>query len=296
MELEYKRNPLLFEKVPFVEYAMNWLEISRARNDSGTYKTHKQHVIRHIIPFFKEYNLTIQEIRPFHIEEYYAAKMNSGRLDGKQGGLCRSTLKRHSTVLHLIFSEAKKNHIINENPCDYAGIPKQGSRIIKQMEIYTEDDCKRLLELVKGEILYDMVYISFIYGLRRSELMGLRWQDIDFEGKSVSIQHTAVVYSDGSTERRDTTKTKSSNRTYPLSDGIRDILLKRREHQEENRAFFGNAYHDSDYVFTHDDGSVFYPGYPSHRLHRVITQYNLPHIVWHGLRHSCASMLIKKGW
>ena len=140
-----------------------------------------------------------------------------------------------------------------------------------------------------------MIYITFIYGLRRSELMGLRWCDIDFENDLLTIQHTVVVNGDLVVEK-DSTKTKSSNRVYPLLSDVKKILEKIKKDQQENRALFGNCYEDSDYVFVKEDGSKLHPSYPTQSLQKTIKKYDLPPIRWHDLRHSCASMLILKGW
>ncbi len=139
-----------------------------------------------------------------------------------------------------------------------------------------------------------MIYITFVYGLRRSELMGLRWLDIDFDNNTITIQHTAVA--NGIVERKDKTKNASSNRVYPLLEDIKGILLNIQKGQSEYQKLFGNCYHDTGYVFTKENGELYYPDYPSKRLQKVIKRNGLPHIRWHDLRHSTASMLIEKGW
>ena len=124
--------------------------------------------------------------------------------------------------------------------------------------------------------------------------MGLRWCDIDFKSNTITIQHTAVI--NGIIERKDKTKTSSSNRVYPLLPDIKKILLNIQGEQAENKRLFGNCYSVSDYVFTKENGEPYFPDYPSKRLHKVLQSNNLPHIRWHDLRHSCVCMLIDKGW
>ena len=96
--------------------------------------------------------------------------------------------------------------------------------------------------------------------------------------------------------KKDRTKTKSSNRVYPLIPETRAILLRLKQQQADYRAFFGNTYHETGYVFVHEDGREYYPSYPTHELSKALKKHNLPHIRWHDLRHSTASMLIEKGW
>ena len=94
----------------------------------------------------------------------------------------------------------------------------------------------------------------------------------------------------------DKTKNASSNRVYPLLDEVRNTLLKLQEKQELYKEQLGNVYVDSGYVFVNEFGSQFYPSYPTHRLAHFIRKYDLPHIRFHDLRHSCASYLLSKGW
>lgn len=228
------------------------------------------------------------------IERYYAYKASSGRLDGKEGGLSYRTLQLHSIVLNLIFKEAMRRSLIRDNPCELAKIPKNAAKSEKKQDFYNVEQCKKLLDVTEGTPLHDMIYLTFIYGLRRSELMGLKWEAVDFENNTLTIQHTVVLQN--VVVSKDSTKNKSSHRTYPLLEDIREILLSIRKRQKENKAFFGNCYNNTGYVFTHENGTAYYPSYPSHALQKVLEKYDLPHIRWHNLRHSCASVLLLKGW
>ena len=141
---------------------------------------------------------------------------------------------------------------------------------------------------------HDPLY-GIMYGLRRSELMGLRWSAVDFEDNKITIQHTVEVQTN-LVIVKDSTKNRSSNRVYPMLSDVREILLRLKREQEDNKKTFGNCYTDTDYVFARPDGKMFYPSYPSKLLKKVLVRNNLKYIRFHDLRHSCASMLIMKGW
>ena len=282
------------EKISFTDYIDTWLISVKKRVDIVTYEGYKSYIERHIKPYFMPLNLKLEDITLSDIEKYFQYKAVSGRLDGKSGGLSYRTIKLHSVVLNLIFNEAIRNSLIKENPCKYAKIPNSVKKSEKQMNFYTTEQCKKLLDVTKDTVLHDMIYITFIYGLRRSELLGLKWDAVDFDNNTITIKHTVVLQN--KVVAKDKTKNTTSNRTYPLLDDVKDILLKLKVQQEEYKELFKKCYTDTGYVFTKPDGKAFYPSYPTHTLEKILAKNNLPHIRWHDLRHSCASMLLLKGW
>lgn len=151
-----------------------------------------------------------------------------------------------------------------------------------------------MLQVFKGHPLEALVYITLYYGLRRSEILGLRWSAVDFEKGTLSINHTVVK--NRTIVRKDTTKTQSSHHTYMLIDDVRDALLEHRERQKQNRIEFGAAYQESDYIFTWADGTLYRPDYVTRGFQRVLKAHNIPMMRFHDLRHSTASILYDKGW
>lgn len=278
----------------FTDYIETWLEKAENRVDIVTYEGYKQYAEKHIIPYFKPLRLKLHEVSLSHIEDYYNYKAKAGRLDGKSGGLSYRSIKLHSVVFNLVFKEALRNKLVKENPCTYAELPKNAIKSKKRVDFYTPEECQEVLKLIRGRPLYNMVYITFMYGLRRSELMGLKWSAIDFDANTVKIEHTVVA--NYTVVAKDKTKNGSSERTYPLLPDIREILLNLKMKQDKNRECMGNCYIDNDYVFTKEDGSTYYPSYPTHEFKKASVRYNFRHIRFHDLRHSCASMLISKGW
>ena len=287
-------NPNSFEKTDFAEYMKLWLKDVKKHIDIVTYEGYKQYTEKHIIPYYKEHRRVLQEMRAADIEEYYDYKSKGGRLDGKPGGLSKKTIRSHSIPISLAFKQAMHDEIINRNPCEYARLPKMET-VKNKIAFYTVGDIKKLFEVIEGTVLYDMVYITFMYGLRRSELMGLQWSAVDFEDNTITIQHTVEVQTN-LVIVKDSTKNRSSNRVYPMLSDVREILLRLKREQEDNKKTFGNCYTDTDYVFARPDGKMFYPSYPSKLLKKVLVRNNLKYIRFHDLRHSCASMLIMKGW
>lgn len=290
---QYNENPEDFNKTDFADYIEIWLESVKNHIDIITYEGYEQYAKKHIIPFFKSKKIALQDVRIQDIEEYYSYKSTAGRLDKKPGGLSSRTIKLHSIVLSLVFKKAIHDGILKSNPCEYAKIPKM-AKTQPVAKFYTAEECKKLLDITKGTPLHDMIYITTIYGLRRSEMMGLKWDAVDFTNDTLTIRHTVVLNS--SIVAKDKTKNRTSMRTYPLLADIKGILLKIKNEQKKYRKMFGNCYIESQYVFTREDGRMYYPSYPTEMLTKCLKKHNMSHIRWHDLRHSCASLLILKGW
>lgn len=291
---EYYNNRDLFNKIDFVEFARKWLKYISKHVDEVTYIGYAQYTEKHIIPFYQQTNIKIQDMTIKDVESYYNHKFVSGRLDGKPGGLSIRTIKLHSVAMSQIFEYAIYNGLIKENPCKYAKFPKEANNTSRETSFYDVNQCNELLSKTKGTPLYNMIYITFLYGLRRSEMMGLKWDAINFDNDTLTIKHTVVLNT--KVVQKDKTKNRSSNRTYPLLPEIKKILIGLQEQQNSNKEEMKSWYKESGYVFTKADGTVYYPSYPTHELSKVLKKNNLPHIRWHDLRHSTASFLIEKGW
>ncbi len=292
--VKYEENPTIFEKTDFCEYIYRWLENSKSHIDLVTYMGYKQYIDNHIIPYFKKKKLKLQDIRMSHIEEYYNTKAESGRLDGHDGGLSLRTIQLHATVLSLVFKYAIREGLVKNNPVELAQLPNI-QRSTSKDNFYTVDECKKLLEVSKGTPLHDIIVVTLYYGLRRSEVMGLRWIDVDFEKNTLTIQHTRVV--NGVVVVKDKTKTQSSNRIYPLIDEVKEIFLKLKTEQEMQKQLLLNQYTDSGYIFVNEFGVPYHPGYPSQKLYKLLKKHpEMKHITYHGLRHSAASMLLARNW
>ena len=187
-----------------------------------------------------------------------------------------------------------KTDLIQTNPADKIDRPKKNEFLAG---FYDREEINRLFACVDGLIIEAPVKLTAFYGLRRSEVLGLKWSAIDFDQGTITIRHTVTGCNvDGKyvVVAKDTTKTKSSRRTLPLTPPIRRLLLKLKAEQDENRRLCGNCYcHQYDgYICINEMGFRMKPEFLSRNFKQVLEENGLRMIRFHDLRHSSASLLL----
>lgn len=274
----------------FSDLLDKWLSIAKLNIDIVTYEGYHHTVEKHLKPYFSgKRNKKPHEVTTDMIQQYYIQKMDSGRLDGK-GGLSAKTIKQHHTVIYQAFEYAIENDLATKNPAKSTKRPPTKKY---KADFYSLEETKALLEACKTEQLYALILFTVYYGLRRSEVLGLKWSAINFENDTLTIQHTVV--NNFTLVRKDETKNAASNRSYPLFDFIKEILLAMKKKQIEEQVLLGSEYQKNDYVFRWPDGHPFSPSYVTGNFAVILKKYGLRKIRFHDLRHSCASMMISKG-
>lgn len=267
-----------------------WLGKAKSRVDEVTYRGYEQTAGTQILPYFDERKLMLKDCTVKVLQAYFDEKHKHGRLDGK-GGLSAKTLRHLRTILSLSFDEAIKEGNLAANPCKLVELPRKKRY---EAQFYSIEQLHRLFAEMSDDVLLPLVKITALYGLRRSEVLGLKWDSLDFENSLVLIRHTVCKM--GTKVEKDKTKTESSRRAFPMTDEAREIFLAAKAEQEENRRLFGKAYQSNDYVFKWPDGHPFEPDYITHHFAKVLKRCGLPHIRFHELRHSCASLLLNNGF
>ena len=285
-----KQEHIVSSDMLFSEYIRYWLTIIKSEVDEITFQGYELTANTQVLPYFEKLGTPLQKVTHEVLQRYFDEKAKSGRLDGK-GGLSARSLKLHKNVINQTLNEAAKNNLISVNPCQWVKLPSIERR---EPSFYSAEQMEKFLDAISDEPLALLIKITAIYGLRRSEVAGLHWNSIDFEKNLISIRHT-VVKVDKIVEK-DRTKTASSYRSFPLVPEIREALLKQREQQLINRTLFKKDYHDSPYIFVWDDGRPISPDYMSHAFKKLLKKYNMPKMRFHDLRHSCASILLSKGF
>ena len=137
-----------------------------------------------------------------------------------------------------------------------------------------------------------MLYITALYGLRCSEVLGLKWNSINFAMQTLTIRHTVARVT--KVVEKNKTKNASSFRSFPLTDDAVRLFKILLQQEQIYRNHFGKNYIANDYVFTWEDGHPYSPDYVSHTFHKLLKKHDLPHIRFHDLRHPYVKHTTKK--
>lgn len=262
-----------------------WLEnIVKINNEVTTYESYKN-----IIKYLKADmgGIKLQKLTARRIQQYY-----NDRIQGKDGTkLSGNTVKKHHTLLKTALKLAVKQGIIYKNPADMAEPPKYTK---PEISVYSVKEIKQLFGVVEDDIiLKTAVSLAALLGLRREEICGLKWSNVDFATKEIHIIEAKTIA--GSDVIEKSTKNSSSNRTLYMDDYLCQILSEIKQQQIENKNFLGDRYNENDYVEVDETGKPVNPGYLSSRFRKCIVTNELPHITLHGLRHSVASIANEAG-
>lgn len=253
-----------------------------------TFGGYQSTIEKKFIPYFERLNLTLQEVKPKHLQSFYLHELKT---------LSATTVRHEHTLMHRLLKYAYRMDLIPNNPVDKVDPPKAERY---EGTFYSEEELAELIEKTADHKLGLLIYVTALLGLRRSEVLGLRWKAIDFKENTITINHTVTdTRIDGETViiASDRTKTKSSHRTFPMSESLKKQLLAWQDVQKRNRKFCGNCYNteDLDYVFTDELGNRFKPRYIEDTFPKLLQKHGLRKIRFHDLRHTCASLMHKKG-
>ncbi len=237
-------------------------------------------------------HIRLEDLRTGHISAFAAALQESGaKQDG--GKLAPSSVNTILRTLSAGMGRAVRWGYIENNPCQYADGPSSYSDEVAYLD---EPDARRMLSLLALEPIKWRALITFdlLSGLRRGELLGLQWGDMDFDNHLVYIRRT-WNYTSAVGCYFGTPKTVRSKRPLHLSTSVFVVLLEYRRWQDNQRKALGDAWKGSpedDRVFTTDEGAPIFPTSPTWWLRKFTQRTGLPQVSIHSLRHTFASLMI----
>lgn len=273
----------------FGNYMLNWLEKHKHNIELSTNDGYERNV-KTTANYFNDLGITLQELKTKHIQVYYNHLQATKKIKW-------NTVKKYHANIHKALEDAIRLELIDNNPADHIEHKKCEQYIA---EHYNAEELNTLFEKSKNELIEPIILVTAYYGLRKEETLGLKWDAIDFENKTITIKHTVTngtLNGKRVVVKKDRTKSKSSYRTLPLMADIRNLLLKERAKQEENKRIFGNTYKNKEnYIFTDDEGNLIKPDRVNRRFKKLLEDNDLKIIRFHDLRHSCATLLLSLGF
>lgn len=276
-------------QVTLVEYMEKWLASVRPSIATATYQSYSIMMKARVIPYFTASAVQLGALTPQDIENFYQTILNDG--------CTTNTVIHYHAIIRKALQSAVKKDILAKNPADQVDRPKKN---VYHGSFYSEEEMLNLFDAIAGDPLELCVKIAAYYGLRRSEVLGLRWDAVDFEKKTISISHKVIEMSvDGKfvPVGEDVLKTKSSFRTLPLIPVVEELLTAEKEKQAKHRRLFKGSYCQDylDYICVDESGKLLRPNFVTEHFGWVIRKYGLRKIRFHDLRHTCASLLLSNG-
>lgn len=269
----------------FTDFLLKWLRVAKSTVKLTTYASYEMMATRIIIPYFETLNIKLKELTTEDIQEFYSAQLER---------VSANTVIHYHAVIHRALKYAVKIKTIQSNPAVNVERPRKEKFI---GGFYDKKEVNTLFDIIQGHPLEVAIKLAAFYGLRREEIIGLKWTAIDFENNTLTIQHTVTECNlDGKhiEVASDTAKTDSSLRTMPLVTNFREMLLAKKEKQEHYRKLCGRSYCKEylNYIFVNEMGERWKPRYLSDGFKRILEQNGLRRIRFHDLRHTCASLLL----
>ena len=272
----------------FADYLLEWLEIAKGRLAVATYSSYATMIKKPIGPYFRKKGLTLRDLEARHLQMFYSEMLRKVKAN---------TVIHYHAIIHSALKYAVKTDMLIQNVADKVDRPRKNSF---QPVFLSAEEMQKMFEALRGTKLELPVLVAAFYGFRRGEVLGLKWDAIDFERGTISVIRTVTTITlDGKhTEiEQQSAKTKSSLRTLPLIGSFREYFMQVKEAQELNRQICGNCYnHEYDgFVFVDEMGERMRANYLTSAFPKFLESHGLRRMRFHDLRHSCASLLLANG-
>jgi integrase len=275
-------------RISLAEYLDRWLlDYAKPKVAAKTYDRYREMIDIHIKPALGAF--VLPKLAPLHIQGFYSRALASGRKDGK-GGLSAQTVLHFHRLLHKALAQAVKWQLLARNPSDAVEPPRP---VPKEMQVLDEDETATLLDQLGNSRLHIPVLLAVTTGLRRGEILGLRWSDVDFASGTVTVVQSLEQTSEGLNFK--SPKTHRSRRAVALPSMTVEALRAHRAEQGKERLSIGPDYDDNDLVCPRPGGSPWRPDVFSGSFVKSIRRLDIRQIRFHDLRHSHATHLLRAG-
>ena len=259
--------------------------IEKTRLTPKTRDSYENILSKHIEPYFE--NKSIADLTANDFSEYYKVKEEEGTISS-------NTVLKHHQLIHAAYEYAINGELIEKNPTDRSKKPR---KIKKDISAYTLEDYRKLYDAAKTSPIYLEIVLAMVYGLRRSEVLGLRWSCVDFEKRVIKV-NLSVTRVNREFYFNEAMKTDGSIRKLELNDTMTKFLQEVRRKQQKVKETVGDFYNTEyeDFICVDCFGELHKPDYISSKFNEIIKENGFPYLTFHGLRHSFVTILLERSF
>jgi len=280
------------ERITFGDYLEErWLPAKKTQLRTSTFDSYRRNIANHVIPALGP--IPLQRLTPEDLDQFYALLLADGKRNGSGGGLSIKTVRYIHTMIRKALADAHRKGSVLRNVADLADPPKLSAAPKREMCVWTAEELRTFLTQIEGHRLHPAFFLAANTGMRRGEVLGLQWNDVDLDTQRLSVHRSLVNVAYELTISD--VKTANGRRTIDLDDRTVAVLRAWRKRQIEERLLAGERPDDTSLVFAHPDGSPIHPDYFSQCFDRHLAKSSLPRIRLHDLRHTHATILLKAG-
>lgn len=275
-------NSLTVEK-----YICKWFDLHKKMLEPNTINGYYTNIHKHIIPSIGK--IKLKDLKPTTLEQFYISLM-------EEKGLSAKTVKYIHNVLKTSLKSAVDDRLLDTNVCLKAKTPKVPKF---KGELLSKEQLKTLFEALNGDRYETEIKLAATLGLRRGEVLGLKFSDLNTEKHTLHIQRQVSITRDNTKDKHESyyglksLKSESSNRVLYISEDIEDLILRKQIYNNAQKENLGTEYHDYDLICCSDNGEPMSPQTLYHAFKRIIKTCGFPNNVrFHDLRHSYATLCI----
>ena len=263
------------------DFLERWLSTVEPNVRPSTHRRYADIVRKHVLPELG--NIALIKLTPMHLQALYRVRLDSG--------LSRTTVHHIHAVIHRALGQAMRWGLVDRKVTDLVDAPRGPAPEIKTWDAA---ETAMFLELSDHSDLAALWRLALLCGMRRGELLGQRWEDIDLQHATLSVRRTLTRGKQGSWEVGQP-KTKSSRRSIALPESCVVALKKHRANQHAERLRLGSIWENNDFVFTNRVGGPLHANSVVNEFKRLIRKSGVQDIRFHDMRHTCATLLLAEG-
>ncbi|MDX1468940.1 MAG: site-specific integrase [Acidimicrobiia bacterium] len=269
--------------------ADQWLPLTKTRVKPTTYDSYERNLRLHVLPSLG--SLRLRQVTPSTLNRLYSDLLANGHKT-REGGLSAKTVRYIHTIVHRALADAVDTGLLAANVASRAKPPRVQSAAPAVIRFWEPHELRQFLDSVRGHRLEAAWHLAAMTGMRRGEVLGLRWKDVDLDAATLSVTHAivSVAY-----EMITSTPKSHRARVVNLDPATVEQLRGHRARQMDERDEWGSEYRDQGLVFCKEDGTPIHPHTFSQAFERLVARSDLPTVRLHDLRHTHATIALKAG-